>query len=116
MFRHRTPGVEGSGGFAAMRRAAMILALASLAAAGTAGAAVPKKGEPGYDPDRQICKSRPVIGSRLARVRECHSAQEWDDLKLQEQVGLIRKQVNGSPGCPEGIGCGIQRGGKDTPW
>ncbi|MEA3065795.1 MAG: hypothetical protein QOJ27_2247 [Sphingomonadales bacterium] len=93
-----------------------IAGLALLAAAAAAGAAPPKKGEPGWDPEREICKSRPVIGSRVARVRECHSAQEWDDMKLQEQVGLMRKQGNGSAGCPEGIGCGVMRGGKDTPW
>jgi hypothetical protein len=98
-----------------MRMVGTGAALALLIGASSPGlAAAPKKGEPGYDPDRQICKSRPVIGSRLARVRECHSAQEWDDLKLQEQVGLMRKQVNGAPGCPEATGCAVTSG-KDSP-
>jgi hypothetical protein len=51
------------------------------------------------DPDRKICKSRPVIGSRLARVRECATAQQWEDMELQERLGLQRKQFNGDPGC-----------------
>jgi len=80
-----------------------------------AGAAAPKKSEPGWDPNREICKSQSVVGSRLKKVRTCMTAQEWEDLKLQEQVGLMRKQVNGDPGCNSGA-CGIERGGKDTPW
>jgi hypothetical protein len=98
----------------------MTAALALLAAAAaTAGAAPPKKGEAGYDPNRQICKSRPVIGSRVARVRECHSAAEWEDLKLQVQVGMMRKQMNGDSGCnndPYSQQCGVMNGGRDTPW
>ena len=62
-----------------------------------AGAAAPKKSEPGWDPNREICKSQSVVGSRLKKVRTCMTAQEWEDLKLQEQVGLMRKQVNGDP-------------------
>ncbi|HYE29011.1 MAG TPA: hypothetical protein VEA61_12380 [Allosphingosinicella sp.] len=97
-----------------VRIAAGLALVAAAAAPGPAAAA--KKGEAGYDPDRQICKSKPAIGSRLKRVRECHTAQEWEDLKLQEQVGLMRKQINGDPGCSGGGPCGVERGGKDTPW
>ena len=86
----------------------------ALVAAAAPGAAAPKKGG-SYDPDRQICKSKSVVGSRLKRVRECHTAQEWEDLKLQEQVGMLRKQVNGDPGCNSGP-CAIPNGGRDTPW
>lgn len=67
------------------------------------------------DPTREICKSQAVIGSRVKRVRVCMTAQEWEDLKLQEQLGLARKQINGAPGCPQPP-CGMERGGKDTPW
>ena len=71
------------------------------------------------DPNRMICKSKPVVGSRLKRVRECHTAQEWEDLKLQEQVGMLRKQFNGDPGCSgsSSQSCNpIASGGRDTPW
>jgi hypothetical protein len=88
--------------------------LALIAAASAPGAAAKVKTADSADPNREICKSRPVVGSRLKRIRTCMTAQQWDDLKLQEQVGLSRKQINGDPGCPEG-GC-LLRGGKDTPW
>jgi hypothetical protein len=83
--------------------AALLLAMAS------PGAAAPKKGEAGYDPDRQICKSKSVVGSRLKRVRECATAQQWEDMKLQERTGLMRKQTNGDPG-------GVPVGARDTPF
>ena len=92
-----------------MIRLALGLALAATAAA--PGAAAPKKAEAGYDPDRQICKTRPVVGSRLKRVRECATAAEWEEMKLQERTGLMRKQTNGDPG-----GVPVPVGGRDTPW
>ena len=90
-----------------MRWMGMVTGLALAATA--AGAAAPKKGEAGWDPDREICKSRPVVGSRLKRVRECATAQQWEDMKLQERVGLMRKQTNGDPG-------GIPVGARGTPF
>lgn len=93
--------------------AALAVLAAGIAPAGADAAARKREAE---DPDRQICKSKAVVGSRLKRIRECHTAAEWDDLKLQEQVGLMRKQVNGDPGCNGGQPCGVQNGGKDTPW
>jgi hypothetical protein len=71
------------------------------------------------DPSREICKSKGVIGSRLKRVRECHSVAEWEELELQEQLGLRRRQVNGDAGCnfePGNPVCGVRAGGRDTPW
>ena len=94
------------------------IAAAALLAAPQAGAA-PRKAAKSADPDRQICKTKPVVGSRLKRIRECHSAQEWEDLELQEEVGLGRMQINGEKGCSfeyQGSACGVFRGGKDTPW
>lgn len=51
-----------------------------------------------YDPDQLICESRREIGSRLKRIRVCHTAQEWEEVRLQERVGLMRKQYNGASG------------------
>lgn len=59
-----------------------------------APAAVPRND----DPNRQICKSKPTVGSRLKRIRECHTAAEWDEMKLAEQIGLGRMQFNGADG------------------
>jgi len=79
------------------------------------GFAATTSGKAAADPNREICKSQAVIGSRVKRVRVCMSALEWEELKLQEQLGLARKQINGNPGCPNPP-CTIERGGKDTPW
>jgi hypothetical protein len=56
------------------------------------------KAKPKYDPDRIICVNRGVLGSRLQRIRVCHTAQEWEEVRVQERVGLMRKQTNGSAG------------------
>ncbi|HEX8573337.1 MAG TPA: hypothetical protein VF759_11365 [Allosphingosinicella sp.] len=69
--------------------AAAALALATAVPAASAGAAATGGAS---DPDRQICKSKPVLGSRLKRVRECHSALE-----------------RASPSCRP-------IGSRDTPW
>lgn len=98
-----------------MKLASFTTALALLLAGAGPTTAAPRKGEAGYDPERTICKSRSVVGSRVTRVRECHSALEWDELKLQERLGLARQQINGAPGCPQPP-CTMERGGKDTPW
>jgi hypothetical protein len=68
-------------------------------------------GKPGYNPNKMICVSRDVTGSRLQAVRECHTAQQWEDQKMQETVGLASKQHNGDAG-----GVPIPMGGRDTPW
>lgn len=94
-----------------IRTAMSVACLALLAAAPAAGLAAAKKGEPGWDPDREICKSRPVVGSRLKRVRECATAQQWEDMRLQQRTGLLRKQTNGDP-----ANAPITNGGRDTPW
>jgi hypothetical protein len=79
---------------------AIATALAVLAAGSGPGLAADKKKKP-FDPNREICKSKPAIGSRLQRIRECHSAQQWQEMKQQEQWGLRRQQFNGAPGPKE---------------
>jgi hypothetical protein len=95
----------------------------AIAAASAPGLPVPRKGEAGYDPNSELCKSRPVIGSRVARVRECHTLQQWEEMKRAERIGLMRQQMNGSPGCngdPYVASCNTQAGlgssGRDTPF
>jgi hypothetical protein len=48
------------------------MAMASQAPEATAG-------EPAAEPSRQrlICRSRPVVGSRVVRQRTCKTAEEW---------------------------------------
>ena len=97
-----------------MIRLAAGIALAAAAAA-TPGLAAEGRSAAASNPDREICRSQSVVGSRVKRVRVCMTAQQWEELKLQEQLGLARKQINGFGGCPE-ADCVIERGGKDTPW
>lgn len=103
-------------------RIAALVALAA-SAASAPGLAASRKGEAGYDPNSELCKSRPVIGSRVSRVRECHSLQQWEEMKRAERIGLMRQQMNGSPGCngdPYVAPCNNQSGlgssGRDTPF
>jgi len=94
-----------------MRTVGIAAVAALLLGAWSPGLAAPKKGEPGYDPNREICKSKPVVGSRLKRVRECATAAQWEEMKLQERQGLLRRQTNGSAG-----DAAVPVGGRDTPF
>jgi hypothetical protein len=76
--------------------AAAGMTVVGILAASGAGAAGRAKAK--YDPNQLICESRQEIGSRLKRIRVCHTALEWEEVRLQEKVGLMRKQFNGSPG------------------
>jgi hypothetical protein len=62
-----------------------------------------------YNPDQLICESRDLIGSRLKRIRVCHTAQEWEEVRTQEKVGLMRKQYVGGSGAG-----GVTP--RDSPW
>ena len=73
---------------------ALVLAVTSL----PQGAAAAGRKKAKYDPNQMICESRQEIGSRLKRIRVCHTAQEWEDVRTQEKVGLMRKQYNGASG------------------
>jgi hypothetical protein len=98
---------------------ALIAAASAQAATGSAATGHSAfEGKAAADPNRTICKSRGVIGSRLKRIRECATALEWEEMEFQERLGLARKQVNGDPGCNNGgpVCNPIMRGGKDTPW
>lgn len=79
----------------------LTVAMVVLTAATAAGAA--KGDQSDADPNRQICKTKPVVGSRLKRIRECATAQQWEDLRLQERTGLMRRQVNGASGAGGGF-------------
>jgi hypothetical protein len=52
------------------------------------------------NPNKMICVTQGATGSRVHQVRECHTAQQWQDQKMQEQVGLMRKQFVGGQGNP----------------
>ena len=94
------------------------IGLALAAAAAPSNAASTNDGA-GADPNREICKSRPVIGSRVKRIRECYTAAQWEEMKLQEQLGMMRRQTNGDAGCnfvEGGTACGITNSGTAKPF
>lgn len=62
-----------------------VLALAAPAMAQTA----PKKPA---DPNKMICRSEPVIGSRLESTRRCMTAQQWTDLQRETRQTIERVQ------------------------
>jgi hypothetical protein len=91
--------------------------LAAAGAATIASADTPR--HKNDDPNKMVCQMRAPIGSRLATIKECHTAAEWDEMRRQERLGLNRKQGNGDAGCNYNRGdpaCGVRNGGKDTPW
>ncbi len=95
-------------------RLSLISGAAALALAAFTPALSAPKPKKVYDPNQEVCVDRPVVGSRLARVRECHTRQQWEEMKQQERLGLARKQFNGNPGDPEGGNRGTTP--RDTPW
>jgi len=92
-----------------MRPACVIAALVLLAASLPEVSAAAGRPKTKYDPNQLICESRQEIGSRLKRIRVCHTAQEWEEVRTQEKVGLMRKQYNGA----SGAGGAVTR---DSPW
>jgi len=57
----------------------------------TAVMAEPRNGS-NDDANKQICRSISDTGSRLGHVRECHTAQEWAELRRQMQQNIDRIQ------------------------
>jgi hypothetical protein len=80
-----------------VRLHAIIAAMAMLPGALDASPPAERKAKKAYDPDEVVCKVRLLGGSRVARIRECATRQQWDEHKQQEQLGLLRKQYNGAP-------------------
>ena len=89
-----------------LRIAAAALLLVTSLTPGFVAAAPPKE-KKAYDPDEMICVVRAVTGSRLQRERVCYTAREWEDVKMQEKVGLSRKQFNSASSAPPT---------RDSPW
>jgi len=44
------------------------------------------------DSNTQVCRAVADTGSRLGRSRECHTAQEWAELRRQTQQNIDRIQ------------------------
>lgn len=72
-----------------MKHKWMFAAAAALLCSGTVFAAEKAKGR---DPNRVICRTIEESGSRLKRVRACHTQAEWDELKRQMKQNIEKIQ------------------------
>lgn len=46
------------------------------------------------DPNRMICKTEPVLGSRLAKNKTCMTAQQWEEQRRLSRMEIDRSQAN----------------------
>ena len=86
------------------RRIATALFAAALSAAPFAAVAEPtqpsatpeaKGAAATGDPDRRICKTAAVTGTRLSKAKVCKTAREWDAQTAQTRQNLERNQGQG---------------------
>ena len=58
--------------------------IGALMLAATPGFAADRKAAGQADPNRMICRSEPVTGSRLATKRRCLTAAQWNELERRQ--------------------------------
>lgn len=85
-----------------MLKPLIIAALAVTAASPALGETVTptsKVAEKAKDPNRKICEKIEKIGSRLAVVRVCMTAAQWEEQRREqrEHVERVQRVVNQSP-------------------
>ncbi|HXH54082.1 MAG TPA: hypothetical protein VNH53_11750 [Sphingomicrobium sp.] len=71
-----------------MRFLTFAAACAVLAAPSAAFAQEAPKKDDRYDPDKVICKTKAVTGSRIARERTCMTRRQWDDQAARSQSSV----------------------------
>lgn len=73
--------------------------LAYLALIATAGLSVAVHAEDAdqkadkNNPDKLICRSEPVLGSRLAKNKRCMTKAQWDEDRRQTRMQLEQNQA-----------------------
>jgi hypothetical protein len=60
----------------------------AVALVGTTAVMAEPRNASGDEANKQICRAIADTGSRLGRVRECHTAQEWAELRRQTQQNI----------------------------
>jgi hypothetical protein len=76
--------------------ATFVTALLSVGMAPTAASPQEESARrPAYDPDRVVCESIKITGSRLGRQRVCMTAEQWSEERRQTRQGVERLQVRG---------------------
>ena len=72
-----------------------ILSVALVAAAFPAMAAAPQSADSDIkDPNRKVCETVEVTGSRLGGHRVCMTAQQWEDQRRAQREDVQRAQQN----------------------
>lgn len=46
------------------------------------------------DPNRIICRTEEQIGSRLSKIRRCHTAAEWSEIKRENRRVIDKVQAH----------------------
>ncbi|RYE56134.1 MAG: hypothetical protein EOP18_04815 [Rhizobiaceae bacterium] len=56
--------------------------------------AAPEEKKNNNDPDRVICKSEDVIGSRIVTKKKCMTAAQWKEQRRLSRMDIDRAQAN----------------------
>jgi hypothetical protein len=72
-----------------------LLAFALLAAIAAPVVARPESSSHDQDPNRVICRSEPVIGSRLQSKRTCLTSSQWAQMERDQRDTVDRVQRSG---------------------
>jgi hypothetical protein len=70
-----------------------VIAFALLATITAPVAARPESSSHNQDPNRVICRSEPVIGSRLQSKRTCLTSSEWARMERDQRETVDRIQA-----------------------
>lgn len=77
-----------------MRAIFLIIAVTGALALPSAGMAIRSENEDIGDPNRMICRTEQEIGSRLKKIRRCHTAAEWAEIKRENRRTIDKVQAH----------------------
>ncbi|MFP5454877.1 MAG: hypothetical protein ACLGHK_05195, partial [Alphaproteobacteria bacterium] len=84
---------EKSPGISAMKSFLSVALIASFSLSTAAFAAESGTKKDKKDPDRLICRSEEVLGSRLAKNKRCLTAAQWDEERRAQRTLIDRAQA-----------------------
>jgi hypothetical protein len=84
---------EKSPGISAMKSFLSVALIASFSLSPAAFAAESGTKKDKKDPDRLICRSEEVLGSRLAKNKRCLTAAQWDEERRAQRTLIDRAQA-----------------------
>ena len=79
---------------AALTAASLFAVVGQAAAQAPAAAPAAPAAKSKNDPNRMVCKSIPVTGTRFAKSI-CRTKQEWDDKAARDKQDLMNEQTRG---------------------